>query len=41
MEHDLEASEKTVTDTLLSMADYGWLRKTSSGRGGHPTTFSK
>lgn len=39
--HDIEASQKTVSDCLLTMVDLGWLRRTSSGRGGQSTTYSR
>lgn len=36
---DLDESRKTVSDTLLTMADYGWVTRTTSGRGGRATQY--
>lgn len=36
---DLEASKKTVLDTLLTLEEYGWLEGVG-GKGGQPREFS-
>lgn len=37
--NDLEASEKTVYDTLDTMAEYGFLQRVRIGRGGQKARF--
>jgi len=37
--NDLEASEKTVYDTLHTMASYGFLRRVRKGSGGQKSRF--
>jgi hypothetical protein len=37
---DLDASRKTVSDTLLTMVDMNWLSKVG-GAGGEPTEYSR